>query len=116
MNANTSRQNAAAWEEGAQLFDRTTRDLPPGRHQFHKERMMAQIHETRHAEHTATGANGAKGANGATPAKTRRFRLARPAFAVPALAATAAASVLSAVVTSGGESSPVRATRPAPTT
>ncbi|MFJ7041922.1 CU044_5270 family protein [Streptomyces sp. NPDC101112] len=119
MNANTSRQNAAAWEEGAQLFDRTTRDLPPGRHQFHKERMMAQIHETRHAEHTATGANGAKGAkgaNGATPAKTRRFRLARPAFALPALAATVAAAVVAVVVTSGGESSPGLATGPALTT
>ncbi|SPF06989.1 CU044_5270 family protein [Streptomyces sp. MA5143a] len=119
MNANTSRQNAAAREEGAQLFDRTTRDLPPGRHRFHKERMMAQIHETRQAEHTATGANGAnggQGANGATPAKARRFRLSRPAFALPALAATVAAAVVAVVVTSGGESGPGLATGPALTT
>ncbi|MFF7844988.1 CU044_5270 family protein [Streptomyces ossamyceticus] len=119
MNANTSRQNAAAWEEGAQLFDRTTRDLPPGRHQFHKERMMAQIHETRQTEHTATatnGANGPTGANGATPAKARRFRLSRPAIALPALAATVAAAVIAVVVTSGGESRPGLATGPALTT
>ncbi|MGJ5826356.1 CU044_5270 family protein [Streptomyces ossamyceticus] len=110
MNANTSRQNAAAWEEGAQLFDRTTRDLPPGRHQFHKERMMAQIHETRQTEHTATATNGA------TPAKARRFRLPRPAIALPALAATVAAAVIAVVVTSGGESRPGLATGPALTT
>jgi hypothetical protein len=119
MNANTSRQNAAAWEEGAQLFDRTTRDLPPGRHQFHKERMMAQIHETRQTEHTATATNGASGAtgtNGATPAKARRFRLSRPAFALPALAATVAAAVVAVVVTSGAESRPGLATGPALTT
>ncbi|MEV4864024.1 CU044_5270 family protein [Streptomyces ossamyceticus] len=119
MNANTSRQNAAAWEEGAQLFDRTTRDLPPGRHQFHKERMMAQIHETRQTEHTATatnGANGPTGTNGATPAKARRFRLSRPAIALPALAATVAAAVIAVVVTSGGESRPGLATGPALTT
>lgn len=96
MNANTSRQNAAEWSEGAQLFDRTTRDLPPGRHQFHKERMMAQIHEIQAEQHAA--------AKPADPARTRRFRLPRPAIALPALAAALAGVVVAGVATSGGGS------------
>ncbi|MFF1276082.1 CU044_5270 family protein [Streptomyces marokkonensis] len=94
MNANTSRQNAAEWAEGAQLFDRTTRDLPPGRHQFHKERMMAQIQQTRTEERAA--------ARPKDPATTRRFRLPRPAITLPALAAVLAGVVATGVITSGG--------------
>ncbi|MFE9024010.1 CU044_5270 family protein [Streptomyces sp. NPDC007808] len=97
MNANTSRQNAAEREEGAQLFDRTTRDLPSGRHQFHKERMMARIYETQQAEHTGVGAETV------APAKDRRFRLPRPAITLPALAAAVAVAVVAGVVASGGE-------------
>lgn len=96
MNANMSRQSAAEWEEGAQLFDRTTRDLPPGRHQFHKERMMAQIHEARQAEQTGVGEKTV------APAKIRRIRLPRPAIALPALAAALAGVVVTGLVTSGG--------------
>ncbi|WP_217242900.1 CU044_5270 family protein [Streptomyces sp. AC555_RSS877] len=96
MNANTSRQSAAEWEEGAQLFDRTTRDLPPGRHQFHKERMMAQIHEAQQAEHTGVGEKAV------APAKIRRLRLPRPAIALPALVAALAGVVVTGVVKSGG--------------
>ncbi|MFI7499025.1 CU044_5270 family protein [Streptomyces sp. NPDC049687] len=96
MNANTSRQNPAEWEEGAQLFDRTTRDLPAGRHQFHKERMMARIHETQQAEQRDAGARTV------AQAQIRRFRLPRPAIALPALAAAVAAAVVAGVVTSGG--------------
>ncbi|MER5518611.1 CU044_5270 family protein [Streptomyces sp. NPDC002763] len=92
MNANTSRQNAAERDEGDRLFDRTTRDLPPGRHQFHKERMMAQIHQTQAAERTAE-----------QPAdRARRLRLPRPAIALPALAAALAGVVVVGVVASGG--------------
>ncbi|MFF5185320.1 CU044_5270 family protein [Streptomyces sp. NPDC000345] len=96
MNANPSRHHAAEWEEGAQLFDRTTRDLPPGRHQFHKERMMAQIHETQQAEHTGTGTRPA------ARATTRRLRLPRPAIALPALAAAVAAAIVGVVSSGGG--------------
>ncbi|WP_159770479.1 CU044_5270 family protein [Streptomyces sp. HM190] len=111
MNANTSRQNAAAREEGDQLFDRTTRDLPPGRHQFHKERMMAQIHEARQTGLTAAGTKAT------APAKARRFRLPRPAIALPALAATVAAVIGAVLVTSGGPARPGGvATGPALTT
>jgi len=76
MNANTSRQQPAEWEEGAQLLSRTARDLPAGRHQFHKERMMAQIHELQQDERAVV-----------TAVKTRRFRLPRPAIVLPAMAA-----------------------------
>ncbi|MEV6764033.1 CU044_5270 family protein [Streptomyces sp. NPDC051105] len=94
MNANTSRQNAAERDEGDRLFDRTTRDLPPGRHQFHKERMMAQIHQTQAAERTAE--------QPADRPRTRRLRLPRPAIALPALAAALAGVVVAGVVVSGG--------------
>ncbi|MFI6491473.1 CU044_5270 family protein [Streptomyces sp. NPDC050564] len=89
MNANTSRQSPAEWEEGAQLFDRTTRDLPADRHRFHKERMMAQIHELQQQDERTA------------PAKNRRFRLPRPAIVLPAMAAAVAAAVVAGVVTSG---------------
>ncbi|WP_369247550.1 CU044_5270 family protein [Streptomyces sp. R41] len=92
MNANTSRQSPAEWEEGAQLFDRTTRDLPTGRHQFHKERMMAQIHELQQDERTTTAA----------PAKARRLRLPRPAIVLPAMAAAVAGAVVAGSAMSGG--------------
>ncbi|MFF4040995.1 CU044_5270 family protein [Streptomyces sp. NPDC001816] len=92
MNANTSRQNPAEWDESAQLFSRTARDLPTGRHQFHKERLMAQIHDMQQEERTAT----------VVPVKTRRSRLPRPAIALPALAAAVAAAVVAGVSMSGG--------------
>ncbi|MGW7237441.1 CU044_5270 family protein [Streptomyces sp. NPDC054804] len=94
MNADTSRQNAAERDESDRLFDRTTRDLPPGRHQFHKERMMARIHETQAAEHPAE--------HPADRPRTRRLRLPRPAIALPALAAALAGVVVAGVAASGG--------------
>ncbi|MFJ1808784.1 MULTISPECIES: CU044_5270 family protein [unclassified Streptomyces] len=92
MNANTSRQSPAEGEESAKLFARTARDLPTGRHQFHKERLMAQIHETRQQERTAAVA----------PVKARRLRLPRPAIMLPALAAALAGVVVATVASSGG--------------
>ncbi|MFJ3305893.1 CU044_5270 family protein [Streptomyces sp. NPDC086549] len=92
MNADTPRQNPAEWDESAQLFSRTARDLPTGRHQFHRERLMAQIHDMQQAERTATAA----------PEKARRFRLPRPAIVLPALAAAVAAAVVAGNTMSGG--------------
>ncbi|WP_406266505.1 CU044_5270 family protein [Actinacidiphila glaucinigra] len=40
MNAHPSE-----WEETARLLPRVERDLPAGRHQLHKERLMTRIHE-----------------------------------------------------------------------
>jgi hypothetical protein len=92
MNANTSRENPAEWDESAQLLSRTARDLPTGRHQFHKERLMAQIHDMQREERSAT----------TTPAKARRFRPPRPAIALPAMAAAVAAAVVAGITMSGG--------------
>ncbi|MCX4762895.1 CU044_5270 family protein [Streptomyces sp. NBC_01275] len=88
MNANTSRQNPAEWDESAELLSRTARDLPTGRHQFHKERLMAQIHDMQQQDSRATTAASA------APAKVRRLRLPRPAIALPALVAAVAAAVV----------------------
>ncbi|MEU9466163.1 CU044_5270 family protein [Streptomyces avermitilis] len=93
MNANTSRQHPAEWEEGAQLFSRTARDLPTGRHQFHKERLMAQIQQEQQEQHTGRSA---------APATTRRLQLPRPAIVLPAMAAAVAAAVVAGVVMSDG--------------
>ncbi|MGW1722453.1 CU044_5270 family protein [Streptomyces sp. NPDC002306] len=106
MNADTSRQNPAEWDESAELLSRTARDLPTGRHQFHRERLMAQIHDTQQAERTATAAT----------APTRRLRLPRPAIALPAMAAVLAAAVVTGIVTSGGGEDGGLATGPAMTT
>ncbi|MFH9550768.1 CU044_5270 family protein [Streptomyces sp. NPDC017435] len=92
MNANTPRQSQAEREESDELFARTARDLPTGRHQFHKERLMAQIHEARQDERTATAA----------PVKSKRLRLPRPGITLPALAAALAGVVVVGVASSGG--------------
>jgi len=45
MNASPSQPHPAEWTETQDLLPSVERDLPAGRHQFHKEHMMAQIHE-----------------------------------------------------------------------
>lgn len=45
MNADLSRPHPAGQEETSLLLPFAARELPAGRHQFHKERLMAQIHE-----------------------------------------------------------------------
>ncbi|MFJ8470163.1 CU044_5270 family protein [Streptomyces swartbergensis] len=109
MSANTPRQSPGAWEEAAaQLLSRTARDLPTGRHEFHKERLMAHIEQAQRAQETSAD----------TP-KVRRLRLSRPAIALPALAAAVAASVIAGTAMTGGGGSgngPALATGPALTT
>ncbi|MET9559138.1 CU044_5270 family protein [Streptomyces tauricus] len=101
MNANAPRHGSAEsesgsqfeWEQDAQLLSRTARDLPSGRHQFHKERLMAQIHEqVQRDERTAAPA---------APAKTRRSRLPRPAITLPAMAFGLSAVIVAGIVTFG---------------
>ncbi|MFE2042029.1 CU044_5270 family protein [Streptomyces sp. NPDC059477] len=96
MNANPSRnhRHPADMDESAQLMSQTARDLPPGRHQFHKERLMAQIHDTRQSEaRTATPAPGKR---------PRRLRLPRPAITLPAMAAAVAGVILATTVLNNG--------------
>ena len=45
MNASPSQPHPAEWTETQGLLPSVERDLPAGRHQFHKEQMMARIHE-----------------------------------------------------------------------
>lgn len=90
MNTNTSRQNPAEWDEDAQLLSHTARDLPMGRHQFHKERLMARIQQE---QRTRTAA---------APDKAGRFRLSRPAIVLPAVAAALTGAVIAVVASPAG--------------
>lgn len=93
MKASQSRQRPAEWEESAALLPQTARELPSGRHQFHKERLMAQIQQDiQQHEQTAAPAR----------PKTRRFRLPRPAFTLPAMALALAGAVVAGSVMNDG--------------
>ncbi|WP_046732428.1 CU044_5270 family protein [Streptomyces humi] len=104
MTANTSRNHPAEGDGSAELLSATARDLPPGRHQFHKERLMAQIHDMRQAERTAT------------PAPEPRRRFPRPAVVLPLTAAALATAVVAGVVLSGNGGNGVQDAGPALTT
>ncbi|MFI1647989.1 CU044_5270 family protein [Streptomyces avidinii] len=79
MNADLSRPHPAGQEENSPLLPFAERELPAGRHQFHKERLMAQIHEDLRAADAGTTA---------TPARARtttsRNPFLRRSFLVPA--------------------------------
>ncbi|MFE5143766.1 CU044_5270 family protein [Streptomyces fagopyri] len=106
MKVTQPRQAPAEWEETAPLFPQTPRDLPTGRHQFHRERLMAHIQRDDSTTTTVP----------ARP-KTRRLRLLRPAFVLPAMAlAVAGAVVAGTVLNGGGSRSAGVATGPALTT
>ncbi|MEU4092479.1 CU044_5270 family protein [Streptomyces sp. NPDC026673] len=111
MKANQSRQSPAEWQESAALLPQTGRDLPTGRHQFHKERLMAHIQQDLRREEHATG-------TGTARPRRRGFRLPRPAIALPvaALAATGAIVVGSALNGGAGANPGDVATGPALTT
>ncbi|MEV0415100.1 CU044_5270 family protein [Streptomyces sp. NPDC050448] len=81
MNADHSRPHPADREENSLLLPFTERELPAGRHQFHKERLMAHIHEDLRAAGADTGTTVA-------PARTARSRnpFLRSAILVPAAA------------------------------
>jgi hypothetical protein len=107
MKASQSRQSPAQWEESAPLLPQTARDLPTGRHQFHKERLMAHIQQD-----TQRDANTTKAAP--TLAKPRGLRLLRPAFALPAMALAGAVVAGTLLIDSGVHSGGL-ATGPAAT-
>ncbi|WP_328670777.1 CU044_5270 family protein [Streptomyces sp. NBC_00328] len=94
MKATQSRQSPAEWEESAPLLPQTARDLPAGRHQFHKERLMAHIQQDTQRDANTTMA---------APAlpKPRGLRLLRPAFVLPAMALTAAVVAGTLLIDSG---------------
>nr|WSZ97414.1 CU044_5270 family protein [Streptomyces sp. NBC_00857] len=103
MNVNPSRQSPAEWEESAQLLPPTERDLPAGRHLFHKERLMARIQQDQHNEQNNQAAEGRRTA-AAGAVRNRRFPMPRRAVLGTALAFTlvGAVAIGAAVVNSGG--------------
>ncbi|MHB9860534.1 CU044_5270 family protein [Streptomyces sp. YIM S03343] len=115
MNADKSRRHQAGADDGAELhLSWTERDLPAGRHQFHRERLMTQIHEMRQNDTTAANTTAANttAANTAAAAtvthaqskrESRRFRLPRPAIMLPAMAAAVAGAVVAGTVMAGSE-------------
>ncbi|MCX5613582.1 CU044_5270 family protein [Streptomyces sp. NBC_00047] len=103
MNANTSGPSPAEWDEGVRLLSQTARDLPAGRHQFHKELLMAQIQQEQRTETAA-------------PVRARRFRLPRPAITLPVVATALAGAVVAVLMMPGGTEAGGLATGPAMTT
>ncbi|MFJ5836025.1 CU044_5270 family protein [Streptomyces shenzhenensis] len=78
----------AEWQETEGLQPSAERDLPAGRHQFHKERLMAQIHD----EHRTTALAG--------PHKPRN-RFLRPAIVWPVAACALAGAIVAGGVLTG---------------
>ncbi|WP_128379840.1 CU044_5270 family protein [Streptomyces cavernae] len=104
MKATQSRQRPAEWEESAPLLPQTARELPAGRHQFHKERLMAHIQQDMQQD-TRQGVQGEAHTATAAPArpKTGRFRLPRPAITLPAMALALAGAVVAGTVMNSGQ-------------
>ncbi|MEU2773029.1 CU044_5270 family protein [Streptomyces sp. NPDC007162] len=92
MNASPSHQpHPAEWTETQGLLPSAERDLPAGRHQLHKEQMMARIHEDLR---TAT-------ATPVAPVKRPNPFLRRTVL-LPAMAFTLAGAVVGGLALTGG--------------
>ncbi|MDQ0908527.1 hypothetical protein QFZ22_004512 [Streptomyces canus] len=102
MNASPSQPHPAEWTETQGLLPSVERDLPAGRHQFHKEQMMVQIREDLRT--TAV-------------APVRRNPFLRRAVLLPAMACALAGAVVGGLaLTGGGDANSSLATGPALTT
>lgn len=110
MNANLSQPQPGEWEERAHLLPPVERELPAGRHQFHRNRLMAVIRDDLRDRRTT----------GAAPARTTRRpgpRLRRAILlpvAVCVLAGTVVAGVR--ILSDQGGTVPAVATGPVLTT
>ncbi|MEU1182329.1 CU044_5270 family protein [Streptomyces sp. NPDC005820] len=92
MNASPSHQpHPAEWTETQSLLPSAERDLPAGRHQFHKEQMMARIHEDLRTPRTAPVA---------PPKRPNPFL--RRAVLLPAAAFALAGAVVGGLALTGG--------------
>lgn len=87
MNASPSQPHPAEWQETQELLPAVERDLPAGRHQFHRERLMSQIHDELRTTDTDSA-----------PLPKRRSPFRRPAIILP----LAACALTGAVVTGVG--------------
>ncbi|MFD4574384.1 CU044_5270 family protein [Streptomyces sp. NPDC058417] len=104
---NAPRPGPVAPQEGASLFAGTARDLPTGRHQFHRERLMVQIQQEQRAPQDS---------GRPAPAKRRGLRLPRPAITLPLTAVAVATAVVLALSSGGEQPGTGLATGPALTT
>ncbi|MET9553373.1 CU044_5270 family protein [Streptomyces sp. NPDC006645] len=113
---NTDRSpHPAEWRETEGLLPPAERDLPVGRHEFHKERLMAQIHDE---ARTATTARAAAPAAAPIRPQARRAWFRRPVIVMP-LAAFALAGVIATgtvIAGQGGDGGDSVATGPVLTT
>ncbi|MER5432643.1 CU044_5270 family protein [Streptomyces sp. NPDC002588] len=105
MNASPSQPHPADWPEAQELRSAQERDLPAGRHQFHKERLMAQIHED-----LRTTAPEAAAVRRPNPFLRRVVLLPAAAFGL------AGAVVAGLALSGGGDGGKALSTRPALTT
>ncbi|WP_430379698.1 CU044_5270 family protein [Streptomyces sp. B1-3] len=111
MNASPSQPHPAEWTETQGLLPSEERDLPAGRHQFHKEQMMARIRE----DLRTTAVAPARNSPSPVPARPRPFL--RRAVLLPALACALAGAVVGGVaLTGGGDAGTSSADGPALTT
>ncbi|MFD0274351.1 CU044_5270 family protein [Kitasatospora sp. NPDC127111] len=103
MNGKLSQPHPAAWEETKHLLPSAERELPAGRHQFHKERLMARIRDDlRPADATtAAPATPAAPAALATPARSAPAAKPRSPFLRRAILLPVAVCVLAGAVATG---------------
>ncbi|MFF5449545.1 CU044_5270 family protein [Streptomyces sp. NPDC012888] len=88
MNADLSRPHPAGGDDEPLLLEFAARELPAGRHQFHKERLMARIHEDLRPADAATAATPARGAGPRNPFLRRAVLVPAAAFALAGALAT----------------------------
>ncbi|WP_269857083.1 CU044_5270 family protein [Streptomyces sp. RPT161] len=86
MNASPSQPHPAEWQETEGLLPTVERELPAGRHQFHKERLMAQIHDDLDN-------------SGSHPARTRAAKPRNPFLRRAIVLPVAACALTGAIVT-----------------
>ncbi|MCK1794476.1 CU044_5270 family protein [Streptomyces sp. XM4193] len=101
------------WEETRGLVPPVDRELPAGRHEFHKERLMARIHDESRTTSTNPAASD-------TPAAGPRSWFRRPVIAVPLAACALTGLIATGAVLVGqdgdDEELPTAATGPVLTT
>ncbi|MGX1369362.1 hypothetical protein RKD19_004721 [Streptomyces canus] len=103
MNASPShRPHPAEWTETQSLLPSAERDLPAGRHQFHKEQMMARIHEDlRTSSRTSATSSRTPAASPVAPGK-RSNPFLRRTILLPAAAFALAGAVVGGLALTGG--------------
>ncbi len=113
MNASPShRPHPAEWTETQSLLPSAERDLPAGRHQFHKEQMMARIHEDLRTSSRTSATSPVAPVKRSNPFLRRTILLPAAAFALAG--AVVGGLALTGGGTDGGETA--LATGPALTT